>query len=297
MAQDDAARANLAGGVGGVPAFATPEEAARALAHAAGYARWQRSAGVPPEAPVGIDADAAVATIADVLAEGGGWLVPDRVAELLSAYGVPQVAATVAATPAAVARRAAELQGEVAVKAIAPGLLHKSDVGGVRVGISGSAAAARAAREIASAVRKAGHQPVGYLVQSMAPEGVEMLVGVTSDPDWGPVVACAAGGRAVELLGDVQSRLAPLSRRDAGEMLRSLRTFPLLDGYRGAPRADVAALEDVLVRIAALAAAHPEVAELDCNPVLVGPAGATVVDARIRIAAPPPIRPYPSLDR
>ena len=120
---------------------------------------------------------------------------------------------------------------------------------------------------------------------------------MASDPDWGPVVACAAGGRTVELLGDVQSRLAPLSRPDAAEMLRALRTFPLLDGYRGAPRSDVAALEDVLVRVAALAALHPEVAELDCNPVLVGTAGATVVDARVRIAAPPPTRPYPSLDR
>jgi acetate---CoA ligase (ADP-forming) len=95
----------------------------------------------------------------------------------------------------------------------------------------------------------------------------------------------------------VQSRLAPLSRPDAAEMLRALRTFPLLDGYRGEPRADVAALEDVLVRVAALAAAHPEIAELDCNPVLVGTGGATVVDARVRVAAPPPTRPYPSLDR
>jgi hypothetical protein len=80
-------------------------------------------------------------------------------------------------------------------------------------------------------------------------------------------------------------------------MVRSLRTFPLLDGYRGTPRSDVGALEDVLVRIAALAAAHPEIVELDCNPVLVGPDGATVVDARVRIAAPRPARPYPSLDR
>ena len=297
MAQDDAALATLAGGVGGVPAYGTPEEAVRALAHAAGYARWRQTTGEPAGTPDGVDADAAAATIAEVLAEGGGWLVPDRVAELLAAYGVPQVAATVAATAAAVARCATELGGAVAVKAIAPGLLHKSDVGAVRLGLRGGAAAGRAAREIAAAVRAAGHQPVGYLVQAMAPEGVEMLVGVTSDPDWGPVVACAAGGRAVELLGDVQSRLAPLSRGDAAEMLRSLRTFPLLDGYRGAPRSAVAALEDILVRIAALAAAHPEVAELDCNPVLVGPDGATVVDARIRIAVPPPPRPYPSLDR
>ncbi len=175
--------------------------------------------------------------------------------------------------------------------------MHKSDAGAVRLGIRGAAAAGRAAREIGVAVRKAGHQPVGYLVQAMAPEGVEMLVGVTSDPDWGPVVAVAAGGTAVELLGDVQSRLAPLNRRDAAQMVRSLRTFPLLDGYRGAPPAAVPALEDILVRIAALAATHPEIAELDCNPVLVGTDGATVVDARVRIATPPPARPYPSLDR
>jgi acetyl coenzyme A synthetase (ADP forming)-like protein len=294
MAQDDAALATLAGDV---PAYGTPEEAVRALAHAAGYARWRRATEESPEALPGVDPDAAAATIAQALAEGGGWLVPDRVAEILAAYGVPQVEAAVAATAAAAGRCAADLGGEVVIKAIAPGLVHKSDVGGVRLGLRGAAAATRGAREIAAAVREAGHMPVGYLVQSMAAEGVEMLVGVTSDPDWGPVVACAAGGRAVELVGDVQSRLAPLSLRDAGEMVRSLRTFPLLDGYRGAPRADVAALEDVLVRIAALAAAHPEIAELDCNPVLVGPAGATVVDARIRLASPRPARPYPSLDR
>jgi len=297
MAQDDAALSGLAGGVGGIPAYGTPEEAVRALARVAGYARWRATSAEIPDTPEGVDADAAAATLAEVLAEGGGWLVPDRVAELLGAYGIPQVPAMVAATPAAVERCAADLKGRVAVKAIAPGLVHKSDVGGVRLGLRGAAAAGRAAREIAAAVREAGHQPVGYLVQSMAAEGVEMLVGVTSDPDWGPVVACAAAGRAVELVGDVQSRLAPLSPRDAAEMLRALRTFPLLDGYRGAPPADVAALEDVLVRVAALAAAHPEIAELDCNPVLVGPDGATVVDARIRVAAPRPARPYPSLDR
>jgi acetate---CoA ligase (ADP-forming) len=297
MAQDDAALATLAGGVGGVPAYGTPEEAIRALAHAAGYARWRRTSAEPAGLSAGVDADAAAATVAQVLAEGGGWLVPDRVAELLTAYGIPQVAATVVATPAAVGRHAAALGGPVAIKAIAPGLVHKSDAGAVRLDIQGAAAATRATREIAAAVRAAGHQPVGYLVQPMAPHGVEMLVGVASDPDWGPVVACAAGGTAVELLGDVQSRLAPLNHDDAADMIRSLRTFPLLDGYRGAPRADVAALEDILVRISALAAAHPEIAELDCNPVLVATSGATVVDARVRIAPPPPARPYPSLDR
>ena len=159
-------------------------------------------------------------------------------------------------------------------------------MGGVRLGVQGPGAAAQAAREIAAAVRAAGDEPAGFVVQAMAAEGVEMLVGVAGDPDFGPVVACAAGGVAVELLGDVQTRLAPLTRRDAAEMVRSLRTFPLLDGYRGAPRADVPALEDLLLRVSALAAAHPEIAELDCNPVLVGPGAATVVDARVRSRRP-----------
>jgi acetate---CoA ligase (ADP-forming) len=295
MATDDAARAELATGV---PAYATPEEAVRALAHAARYARWRETAAGESMPEIeGIDADAAAGIVAESLAEGGGWLVPERAAALLGAYGVPQVRAQIAGSPGGAARCAVELGGPVAIKAIAPGLVHKADVGGVRLGVEGPAEATRAAREIAAAVRDAGHAPAGFVVQAMAPEGVEILVGVVGDPDFGPVVACAAGGGAVELLGDVQTRLAPLTRSDAGEMIRSLRTFPLLDGYRGAERADVGALEDVLLRVSALAAAQPEIVELDCNPVLVGPHGATVVDARVRIEAPRPPRPYPSLDR
>jgi acyl-CoA synthetase (NDP forming) len=207
------------------------------------------------------------------------------------------VEARIAATPAAAGRCAAELGGPVAIKAIAPGLVHKADVGGVRLGLEGAAATTRAARAIGASIREAGHVPVGYVVQAMAPAGVEILVGAVGDPDFGPVVACAAGGGNVELLGDVQTRLAPLSRADATEMLESLRTYPLLDGYRGAAPADVPALQDVLVRVAALVAAHPEIAELDCNPVLVSPTGAVVVDARVRIETPRRPRPYPSLDR
>jgi len=281
----------------GVPAYATPEEAVRALAHAADYARWRRAAAAPDSALEGLDTDAASAIVAEALAGGGGWLVPERTAALLRSYGIPQVEARIAGSPAAVGRCAAELGGPVAVKAIAPGLVHKADVGGVRLGLEGAGAATRAAREMSASVRAAGHAPAGFVVQAMAPEGVEILVGAVGDPDFGPVVACAAGGGAVELLGDVQTRLAPLTRSDAAEMIRALRTFPLLDGYRGAPKADVSALEDVLLRVAALVAAHPEIAELDCNPVLVAPGGATVVDARVRIEAPPPTRPYPSLDR
>ncbi|HEX6025177.1 MAG TPA: acetate--CoA ligase family protein, partial [Solirubrobacter sp.] len=99
------------------------------------------------------------------------------------------------------------------------------------------------------------------------------------------------------LLGDVAVRLAPLGPRAARAMLRALRTVPLLDGYRGAVPSDVAAVEEVLLRVSALGAAHPEIAELDCNPLIAGPDGALVLDARIRVAAPPPAKPFPALDR
>ena len=129
------------------------------------------------------------------------------------------------------------------------------------------------------------------------PADVEMVAGVLGDPDFGPVVVCGLGGRTVELLGDAAVRLAPLSRPDAADLVRSLRSFPLLTGYRGSPQLDVGALEDVLVRISALAHAHPEIAEVDCDPVLVAREGAVVVDARMRVRPTGPPRPYPALDR
>ncbi len=297
MAEDDRSLAALGGDESGVPAYRTPEEAVRALAQVREYARRRTRSAEPPPALAGIDADAAAATLALALAEGDAWLPPERVADLLRSYGIPQARSRTARTVSGIARCAAELEGPFAVKAIAPGLVHKSDVGGVRLGVHGAAAAGRAARAVAAAVRAAGAEPTGFLVQEMAPDGVEMLVGVAGDPDLGPVVGCAAGGRAVELLGDAQMRLAPLTTPDAAEMIRELRTFPLLDGYRGAPPADVAALEDILLRVSALAGDHAEIAELDCNPVLVAAHGATVVDARVRVAPAAPARPMPSLDR
>ncbi len=296
MAATDAERTALGAG-GSVPVYGTPEEAARALGHAARYAAWRRRDADPPPYLTAIDADAVGALLAGALARGGGWLEPEEVEAALAAYGIPLVESRQVATPAEAGRAAAELGGPVAVKGVAAGLVHKSDAGGVVLGVVGKAAAARAARRIAAAVRAAGHEPEGFLVQRMAPDGAELLVGIVGDPDFGPVIACGAGGRNVELLGDVAVRLAPLGRRDASELLHSLRTFPLLDGYRGLPRADVAAVEDVLLRVSALAAAHPEIAELDCNPLQAGPGGAVVLDARIRIAPPRPSRPFPALDR
>jgi acetate---CoA ligase (ADP-forming) len=128
-------------------------------------------------------------------------------------------------------------------------------------------------------------------------DGAELVAGVLADPDFGPVVVCGLGGRTAELLGDVGVGLAPLRRADAAELVRQLRTFPLLQGYRGAPVADVAALEDLLVRISALADAHPEVSEIDCDPVVVTGAGAAVAAARVHVRPARPARPFPALDR
>ena len=141
-----------------------------------------------------------------------------------------------------------------------------------------------AAREIEASLASTGHELESLIVQPMAAAGVELLIGVVHDASFGPVIACGAGGTSAELLGDVAVRITPLTDVDASEMLRSLRTFPLLDGYRGAERCDVAAVEDALLRLSALVEDHPEVAELDANPLLAGPDGALIVDARVRLA-------------
>ena len=279
-----------------IPVYAFPEDAARAVGHAARYGAWREApAGRIPEFD-DCRSDEAAAVIADALGSGAGWLVPADVARLLDCYGLRSPDSREVVSAAAAGRAAAELGGLVALKAVAPGLLHKSDAGGVMVGLR-PAQVQRAASRMAAAVANAGFPLKGFLVQAMAPIGVELIVGVVQDRAFGPLVACGAGGTSTELLGDVAVRLTPLSDLDAREMLRSLRMFPLLDGYRGAPRCDLEALEELLLRVGALVEAHPEIAEMDLNPVVASPAGALILDARIRVephAADPGV---PSLAR
>ena len=123
----------------------------------------------------------------------------------------------------------------------------------------------------------------GFLVQAMAPSGVELIVGVVQDRAFGPLIACGAGGTSAELLRDVAVRLTPLSDLDAGEMLRSLKTFALLEEYRGLPPSDVAGVEELLQRVSALVEGHREIAEMDLNPVVALPDGPLVIDARLRL--------------
>ncbi|MFI5282072.1 MAG: GNAT family N-acetyltransferase [Candidatus Dormibacterales bacterium] len=266
-----------------LPHYPFPEEAARALSLAARYSGWRNIPEEPPVALEGIDRDHAAAIIAAALDAGEGWMDPEAVVKLLGCYRIPLIETRIVASPKEAGRAARDLGAKVALKAFASGLLHKTDAGGVRLGLRGATAVERAATEMATHLREAGLGIEGFQVQPMAEPGVEMIVGVVQDQHFGPVLACGAGGTATELLKDVSVRITPITRGEAGRMLRSLKTFPTLDGYRGAPKADLDALEDVLLRVSAMVEAHPSVAEMDLNPLIARSSGAVAVDARIRL--------------
>ena len=208
---------------------------------------------------------------------------------------MPLIATRIVANADEAVAAAAELGGPVALKASAPGLVHKTDAGGVLLGLDGAEQVRAAAPRSRMPWHARGLRLDGLIVQPMAPDGVELIVGVVHDHSFGQVLACGAGGTTAELIKDVAVRITPVTDLDAHEMLRSLQTFPLLDGYRGAPRCDLGAIEDVLVRVSALVDRHAEIIELDCNPLIAGPDGASIVDARIRVEAAAPPLPVPSL--
>jgi acetyl coenzyme A synthetase (ADP forming)-like protein len=266
-----------------IPHYPFPEEAAHALGLAARYARWRAQPEEAVVVPAGIDRDRASAVIASSLMTGEGWMAPEEVMQLLGCYGIPLVETRLAASPIEAGQVAQELGSSVALKAVATGVLHKSDAGAVKLGLKGPLAVARAAAQMSSSLQKAGHHVDGFQVQAMVSGGTEMIVGVVQDEHFGPVLACGAGGTATELLKDVAVRITPITRAEADMMVRSLKTFPLLDGYRGAPKADVPGLIDVLLRVSALVEAHPQIAEMDLNPLIVRTEGVVAVDARIRL--------------
>jgi acetate---CoA ligase (ADP-forming) len=278
-----------------VPGYEFPEEAARAVALAAKHGRWRARGESEPAPPPVERAHEAAAVISSALARGVEWLSPAEVVSLLECYGLPLVATQLASDTDAVVAAAAKLGGPVALKASADHLIHKTDAGGVRLGLRGEAEIRQAVDEIRAAVTDAGFELDGVIVQPMAPQGVELIVGVAGDPSFGPVLACGAGGTLAELTKDIAVRLTPVGPLDAREMIRSLRSFPLLDGYRGAEPCDVAAIEDVLLRVSAMVEAHREIVELDCNPLIARPDGALIVDARVRVEPSAPPAPISAL--
>ncbi len=206
--------------------------------------------------------------------------------QLLESAGIATSGARLARTADDAAQVAAELGFPAVIKVLSPDIAHKSDVGGVALDLADSEAVRGAFERMLERVRAAQPQARidGVSVQRQARPGTEVIVGVTRDPQFGPVVMFGLGGVLVEVLRDVAFRLVPLGPRDAREIIREIRGFPVLEGYRGSPAADLGALEDLLLAVSRFVEAHPEIEELDLNPVFAYPDGAVAVDARVIVA-------------
>jgi len=205
--------------------------------------------------------------------------------DLLRKQGLNAVPTKLAATRADAMLLAEDMGLPAVVKIVSPDISHKSDVGGVMVGLKTVAEVGAAYDTIMAAVRQ--HQPqaqiVGVAVQPLATAGVEVIIGMVRDAQFGPVVMFGLGGILVELLEDVSFGIVPLTRQDAREMIREIKGHPLLGGYRGRPPVDTDYLEQMLLRVSRLAEEHPEIQELDLNPVFAYRQGAVIVDARILV--------------
>ncbi|MGA8805323.1 MAG: GNAT family N-acetyltransferase [Solirubrobacterales bacterium] len=279
---------------GGVPTHLYPEDAARTLARVMRHVDWRDRPAEEPADFEDVRAEEAAGLIAEALESGNEWMGLEQTARLLDCYRIAIPPWRVAADPEEAGRAADELGGRVALKAQGPGLLHKTETGAVRIGLSGGAEVSRAAEEMDEAIAGTGARRESFVVQAMVEGGVELLVGVVGDPTFGPVLACGAGGTQAELLKDVAVRICPIASDEAQRMLRSLATFPLLTGFRGSPEVDLEAVHDLLLRVSAMVETHHEIAELDLNPVLAGPEGALAVDFRVRVKSAPPRRPWPA---
>ena len=286
-------------GAADVAEVPSPERVAAALAHVCRYAEWRQhplfSTAEPEELS---DLPAISEIVASTLAasETGGWLELDQAARLLAACGIPVLPTRGAATAEDAAAVAEAVGFPVALKARSGDVVHKTDVGGVALNLDNREAVRAAYQTMES---RLGPQMGGAVIQPMAPWGVEAIVGLASDPDFGPVVMVGLGGVMTDLLCDRAFAVPPLGPGVADAMVASLRAAPLLDGYRGTPKVDREALVTMLERIAHVAEELPELIELDLNPILVSPAGALVLDCKARLAPrqPGPGPLFPALCR
>jgi acyl-CoA synthetase (NDP forming)/GNAT superfamily N-acetyltransferase len=278
-------------GRGPVPAYAYPASAARALAHACRYGAWRaRQPGRVPEFGdlQGVDAQTLVRTFLEC-SPGGGWLGPAETADLLACYGITQVTSRLVADEQAAVDVAARLAAPVVLKADVAGLVHKSDAEAVQLDLHGPDEVRAGYRALAE---RFGTRMSAAVIQPMVTGGTEIIIGVVQEPVFGPLVVFGLGGVATDVLGNRSARLTPLTDTDAAALIRSVRAAPLLLGHRGTPPADLAALQDIVLRVSRLADDLPQVAEMDLNPVIARPDGAHVVDARIRLLPTQPADPY-----
>ncbi|HJU28012.1 MAG TPA: acetate--CoA ligase family protein, partial [Candidatus Binataceae bacterium] len=278
-----------AGPRGKIPLYSFPENAAIALAAAWRYGKWRSR---PQGAAVSLTpfAREAIRAVVERALRGASeprWLGPADLVTILRAAGIEAAQAEETA-PADAARVAEAIGYPLVAKAISPGLRHKSDLGGVIMDIRSAREAADAAALLRDRIEAAGRRFDGVLLQRQIEGGIEMMAGVISDPTFGPLLLCGHGGAAGELIRDVAFRLHPVTDIDAAGMIAELRSSRLLDGFRGAPPGDRAALAALMTRLSALVEIVPEIVELDLNPIKVLPPGrgAIVVDGRLMLAPP-----------
>ncbi|TGB12310.1 acetate--CoA ligase family protein, partial [Streptomyces sp. MZ04] len=274
-----------------IPAYPAAERAVRALAEAVKYAQWRREAAEPGKVHEydDIDESGAAGRIAELLAKDedprGATLAPADTHELLGRYGIAVREALPAPDPDAAVAAARMLGYPVALKTTAPHLRHRADLGGVRLDLADEEQLRRAYRELTDAFGKPAElRPV---VQGMVPRGVDTVVRAVIDPAAGAVLSFGLAGAASELLGDTAHRLIPVTDRDAGSLVRSIRTAPLLFGWRGSAPVDTPALEELLQRVSRLVDDHPEVVAVSLEPVVVAQRGVSVLGASVRLAPPP----------
>jgi acyl-CoA synthetase (NDP forming) len=287
MAEGDLDRTFQAAGEA-IPTFPLPEHPAVVLSKACQYEEWRaQPLGMIPDFN-DMDIPAARAICAKALSqEGAGWLTVEDTRALLISAKLPVAKGGVARTADQAAALACEVGFPVAVKLASHQILHKTEMGGVHLNLAHE----QAVRDAFEAIRTRLVQDnkldamEGVLVQPMLSGGVEVMVGVMHDPLFGPLIAFGLGGIHVEILGDVRFRITPLTDRDAAQMVREIKGYRLLQGYRGHPAADMEAVEEVLLRLSRLVEEIPEISEVDLNPILAMPPGqgCRIVDARIRL--------------
>ena len=290
-----------------IPTYDTPEDAVAAFMHLVEYADRQRLLmETPPSLPEVIKPDVARArSILDgALDEEREWLTAPEAKAVLDAYGLLTAPGRTARDPAGAAEAAAALGGPVALKILSPDITHKSDVGGVVLGLEGPLLVRDAAEKLMRSIHEAvpNARIDGVVVESMVhrPGAIELIVGAYEDPSFGPVLVFGRGGTAAEVIRDRALALPPLNLHLAHELIRRTRVYERLKGYRNVPAVNLEALAMALVRVGQLIADLPEIRELDINPLLADPYGVVALDVRIRIEpyeGPPEarlaIRPYP----
>ncbi|CAA9307318.1 MAG: Protein lysine acetyltransferase Pat [uncultured Microvirga sp.] len=291
---EDAAAARAFEGAD-IPHFSTEAEAVRGFMHLVRYREAQNDLMETPDSlpqDFAPDVEGARKIVAGALREGRGWLDPIEANRLLQAYAVPVAPVTLAETAdaaAAAARPILAEGGTVAVKILSPDIIHKSDIGGVRLDLTSEEAVRKAAVDIfARAARlKPGARVTGVTVQAMVrrAKARELIAGLADDPTFGPVVVFGRGGTAVEVINDKALALPPLDLTLARDLIARTRVSRILKAYRDVPMADEPAVALVLVKLAQMAADIPEIRELDINPLLADETGVMAVDARVAVAA------------